>query len=159
MTESLNNLLTRLDACKQAQEWAKTQPDLATAWVNCRRADWMLWLLDALGYQNDRAHRLIACACVRETQICDGRTVWDLLTDARSRRAVEVSELHADGNATSDELAAARAAAGDAAGDAAGAAAWAAAGDAAGDAAWDAAWAAQSDIIRRYLPSCPVGGE
>ena len=138
MTESLNDLLVRLDACEEAREWAKTQPDLATAWKNCRRADWMLWLLDELGHEDPKNYHLIACACVRETPLADGRRVWDLLTDPRSRNAVEVAERFAVGEATEEDRAAARAAA------------W--------DAAWDAAGDAQSDIIRRYLPECPVGG-
>jgi hypothetical protein len=83
---------------------------------------------------------------VRETPLADGRKVWDLLTDERSRKAVEVAERHADGLATYDELAAALDASGAAALAAAWAAAWVAAGaaarDASGAAAWAAAWAA-----------------
>ena len=37
--------LRRLGACGGAIEWASTQPDLATAWANCKRGDWMLWLV------------------------------------------------------------------------------------------------------------------
>jgi len=166
MSETLNELLTRLGACEEAQEWAKTQPDLATAWKNCRRADWMLWLVDEMGHEDPKNYRLIACACVRETPLADGRRVWDLLTDPRSRNAVEVAERFAIGGATEEDRAAAWAAAGAAAWAAAGAAARAAAGaaavagagDAAGDAARAAARDAQPDIIRRYLPECPVGG-
>jgi hypothetical protein len=36
--------LIELHACEAAVTWAETQPDLATAWANCERADWMLWL-------------------------------------------------------------------------------------------------------------------
>ena len=152
MPESLNDLLIRLDVCQSAKDWAKTQPDLATAWQNCRRADWMIWLLKRMGYKDPKNYRLIACACVRDTPLTDGRKVWDLLTDERSRTGVEVSERFANGEVTEQEMDAARAAAG-----AAGVAAWATAGNAAWAAAWAAARdAAQSDIIRRYLPVCPV---
>jgi hypothetical protein len=68
-------------------------------------ADWLegdpLEMLDFLdGQVSDRQQRLIACAFVR--------LVWDWLEDDRSRKAVEVAELYADGRATDEELAAAR---------------------------------------------------
>jgi hypothetical protein len=129
--------------------------------------------------------RLFACGAVRETPLQDGRKVWDLLTDERSRKAVEIAENFAVGEASKEELAAAWdaarnaardaawAAARDAAWAAARAAAWAAARaaawDAARDAAWDAAraaawaaaWAAardaQSRILRGMLQQNPSG--
>ena len=57
---------------------------------------------------NERTARLFACWCVRETSLADGGKVWDLLTDERSRRAVEVAEKYAYGGATAKELEAAR---------------------------------------------------
>jgi hypothetical protein len=100
----------------------------------------VLWMADA----TEALHRM-ACWSVRHTPLLDGRKVWDLLADERSRRAVEVKELWLDGKATDSELAAASAAAWDAAWDAAWAAAWAAAWGAAWGAASAAAWAAARD--------------
>ena len=61
------------------------------------------------GFEASKVLRLFACWCIRNTKLADGRTVWDLLTDERSRKAVETAERFANGNATKAELAAARA--------------------------------------------------
>lgn len=151
-------LLKSLDACIEAVECAKTQPDLETAWNNCKRSDWMLWLDGKMDLFNDRDRRLMACAFVRRTPLGDGRVVWDLLTDERSRNAVEVAERYANGDATDDELSAAwnaakyaaKYAAGSAAKYAAWSAAWSAAGSVEGSVVRNAAWSAQSDIIREF---------
>ena len=95
-----------------------------------------------------RELRLFGCWCVRETPLVDGRKVWDLLTDGRSRTAVEIAERHVRGEATDIELAAAEAAARTAAEAAARTAARTAAEaarTAAEAAAWTAAEAAETD--------------
>jgi len=103
----------------------------------------MLWLCDHAGI-SDATMRMLACRFVRETPMGDGRTVWDLLTDERSRTAVEVAERYARGEATAEELRSAWAAAE--------AAAWAAAEAAWADAAAErAANAAQCRIIREMI--------
>ena len=162
----LSTILSRLDACGNARTWAANQPDLQTAWTNCKRSDWMIWLLARTSLdQNDPRLRLMAC------DFAEAALVYAPAGEDRPRRAIEVARAFARGEATREEMAAARAAAGaaagaaawaaagdaagPAAGDAAGDAARAAARDAAGDAAWDAARDAQSDIIRGYFPECP----
>ena len=175
MKLKLATILSRLDACSEATRWAKTQPDLQTAWANCKRSDWMLWLLARTTLdQDDPRFRLMACYFAE--------AVLHLVPagEDRPRLAIECARRFAAGDATREELAAAwaaawaaardaawaaaGAAAWDAVWDAAGAAAWVAAWAAARAAAWDAAWAAaraaagaaQSDIIRGYFPECPT---
>ena len=139
MKLKLSTILSRLDACSEATRWAETQPDLQTAWANCKRSDWMLWLLARTTLdQDDPRLRLMACDFAE--------AVLHLIPagEDRPRQAIECARRFAAGDATREELAAASAAARDAAGDAA----WAA--------ARDAAWDAQSDIIRGYFPKCPT---
>ena len=100
-----------------------------------------IWCLRAV-YDHDKEIRLFAVWCARQVQ--------HLMTDQRSVAALDVAERFANGDATKEELDAARAAAWNAAEGAARSAAWnaawgaarSAAGDAAGAAAMDAAWAA-----------------
>ena len=114
-----------------------------------------LWALRAVE-GHDREKRLYAVWCVRQVE--------HLLTDQRSRDALEVSERFARGRATREELAAACDTAAAAARDAAWAAA--AARDAACDtaaaaaAARDAAWAAAAarDAELRRICECIDAG-
>jgi len=133
------------NACEKGRDFALQHASMADVWDKCPRADWLIWIARALGERpDDRTLRLFAVWSARHTPLGDGRVTGDLLTDPRLQAALEVAERYAHGQATTEELAAARAAAwvaADAARAAAGAAAWDAAG-AAADAAWAAAAAA-----------------
>ena len=151
-----NQLLVKLDACPDAVKWCEGK-SLQDAWDSATRSDWMFWLLlNQSNEATDKELRLIAVKCARQVQ--------HLMTDQRSINALDVAEKFANGEATEQDLDAARDAARDAAWAAVGAAAWAAAGAAAGAAAWAAAGAAardaaraaagakQCEIIREYIP-------
>ena len=125
-------LLKKHGACPEATEWAKPFKSPSNAWKKCKNPRWMLWALSKLGKLDEKRARLFAVKCVRETPLNDGRVSWDLLTDQRSRDAVDVAERFANGAATKSELSAARSAA----------------RSAAGSAAWSAAGSAQCNFIR-----------
>lgn len=94
-----------------------------------------LWVVLRPEAMDDRVLRLFAVRCARralERARAAGRE-----PDARSWAACEVAERYALGEATEDDLVAARAAAR--------AASWAGASDAARDASWAASWAGARD--------------
>ena len=61
--------LNEMNACDEAIDWIKTQPDWATAWNTCVRGEWMLWLLGRLSKGPESKSRkllvLTSCECVR----------------------------------------------------------------------------------------------
>ncbi len=135
--------LKKHDACTGGAKWALSiSGDMADVWdamIEQGKHEWLVWTATRPGVFSDSTLRKLACRFVRETPLADGRKVWDLLTDERSRRVVEVAERYADGKATAQELAVADAAAARAAAyDVARAAAYDAARDAARNAAYDA---------------------
>lgn len=91
----LQDTLRSLGACSEARKWAADYKTAADAWQNCRRGDWMLWLLGKVsgGPGSDARRRLVlaACECARLSlhHAPDG--------EDRPRRAIEVVEAWARG--------------------------------------------------------------
>jgi hypothetical protein len=141
MNPTISEFCAQHCACTEGREWALAQgvSTMAELWELEMRPEWRVWIATRPGVLSDRELRLWACWCVRQ--------VWHLLEDDRSKRAVEVGERYANGQATDAELAAAQAAALADALDAARAAARAAA-DTAQDDALDAALADALDAAR-----------
>jgi hypothetical protein len=175
--------LEKLNACSSALRWVSEQKNQQQAWDDCKRGDWMLWLLGKLSGEPESKKRkklvLTACECARLSLhlVEDG--------EERPRIAIETAEKWTRGKATIDEVikaayaSAAAAAAYDsaaayAAADAAYAAAYAAydaadAASAAADAAAAAAYASAAaaavmrtttlqqcaDIVRKHYPKVP----
>ena len=138
-------LLERLDACEDALAWIGER-DLRTAWAECERGDWMLWLICERQHEmgiDDRALYRIACDC------SEAALVNATPGDDRPRLAIEARRGWLVGTVTDEELKAACAAA-ESAESAAESAASAAAEPAARAAARAAAWAAAWDAERKW---------
>ena len=155
--------LIRLQACADARAWARSLPSDTSpesAWSACECGDWLMWLLGALhrrGAITRQVLVLAACAAARTAlPYLAGRPA-----EAASFAAIEAAERWCRGEATIDEVRAARDAAWAGRCEAwpAAAAAYAAA-DAAAYAAADAAAAAArtkhlyvvADAIRAAVP-------
>lgn len=137
---SVKDFCKKHNACKEGYKWGLKYETMERVFAEGDDGRHIVWAVTREGVLTDRELRLFACFCARQN--------WHLLTDDRSKHAIEVAERYADGLATDDDLAAARAAAWDAAWDAASAAAWAATKDAARDAAWAFALVAQIKWLR-----------
>jgi len=147
--------LEKLNACKDAIEWAANQKNYKEAWQSCERGDWMLWLAFKLNI-DDKKLTMAKVMCVKQVE--------HLMRDQRSRDALQSCIDYANGKITRNQL---NAAADDAAAAYAAYAAYAAAYDAAAiaaaaadDAAAAYAYAAaarkaslkkSADICREYL--------
>ena len=138
-------LLNKLNACQEAKQWAAGKT-LSQAWVECNRPDWMLWLLGRSSINK----KTIATIAVEFAESC-AHNAKDYPAVAE---CIAVVKRFLAGEATQDELLAARSAAWGAAELAAWAAAELAAWAAARAAAWGAestAWAANCEIIRKHV--------
>ena len=136
-TEGWTNRLTGLGKTKGDDE-----PLAYATILRINGFDDALWCMQAEP-QHSNLWRMFAVRCARKVE--------HLMTDQRSRDALDVAERHANGQATDDDLAAARDAARDAADAAAWAAAWAATRDAALAATWDATWDAERDAQKEIF--------
>jgi hypothetical protein len=92
--------LKSLHACEVACEWAETYADIQAAWDACERSDWMLWLLAKTA---DRKLVVsMACLCARTAlvHVPDG--------ESRPLKAIITAEAWTRGEATIEEVRAAR---------------------------------------------------
>ena len=124
--------IEKFNPCREAINFRNQYPDFKTAWNNCSRGDWMLWLASRLNV-NDRILTKAKALCAK--------TVIHLMEDDRSKKAIEEAIKYGNNEISRDKLnktavAAAYAAAADADADDA---AYAAA-----DAAYAAAYAADA---------------
>lgn len=89
-----------MNACSDALKWLESQKELKSAWENCERGDWMLWLLNKTTNKSDelslRRLTLVKARCAK--------IVIHLMNDERSRNAVLIAEQYGLGNAIRSEL-------------------------------------------------------
>lgn len=123
---TIEQFCTKHRACEEGKEWALAFcATMKEVWEKAK-PEWLIWVATRPSVLTDKELRLFAVFCARQVQ--------HLMTDPRSIEAIDVAEKHAQGKASDNELARARAAADAAALAAARTAAWVAA-----DAAWAAA--------------------
>ncbi len=74
------DILSRLEACPDAQRWSGAYPDPVEAWAACTRPEWLLWLI---ARSQDNRTGLIELACdfaesaARQLSIGQTRTVCE----------------------------------------------------------------------------------
>lgn len=103
-----NAFLHRYCTYEELATWALSiSDDMADVWnalIKEGKHELLVWTATQSEVFPDAVLRKLACRFVRETPIGGGRTVWDLLTDERSRKAVGIAEAYVDGKATDAEL-------------------------------------------------------
>ena len=107
MKKEIEKYLEKHNACREGVAFAMSQNSLAEVWDNCPRLDWLFWIVKRQATKPEKELRLFAVWCARGVQ--------HLMLDKRSLDALGHVERFANGQASQEELAAARSAAGDAA--------------------------------------------
>jgi hypothetical protein len=100
---TLQQQLVNLQACPEARAWVGER-DLATAWAECERADWMLWFASKLGVDRKLLVKA-ACACARTAMPFVPKK------EARPLKAIETAEAWCRREASIEEVRAAAVAA------------------------------------------------
>lgn len=126
--------LIKIDACPDARKWAKGKT-AKEAWEQCHRGDWLLWWSRKQMRTTEDFADADLCTLTLAKGEC-AKTVYHLMKDERSRKAVDAAIAFGKGEISRDELDKAYAAAYDATD----------ATDAAADAAADAVDAAAADV-------------
>ena len=175
MKMTITEFCRKHEACRDGAKWAlENCQNMDDVWENAK-PEWLVWVATCEGVLPDKELRLFTVWCARRVQ--------HLMTDDRSIAAVDVAERYANGNATLQELNAAREAAREAKeADWAAMSAWVATGlaweaswwaavsvaeaawadsdeamDAAYEAALEGAWAAQAQYLREnYKPNFEI---
>ena len=87
--------IEKFGPCKEAIFFRNQYPDFQTAWNNCHRGDWMLWLAEKLKV-DDRKLTLAKGLCAK--------TVIHLMKDERSKKAIKIAIDYGKGKLTKKEL-------------------------------------------------------
>lgn len=87
--------INRFKPCKDGLEYYESQPDFETAWNNCERGDWMLWIAKRLDV-DDRILTLAKAHCAN--------TVRHLIKDKRSIKAIDAAIKYGNGEINREEL-------------------------------------------------------
>ena len=138
---TIEQFCTKHRACEEGKEWALAScASMKEVWEKAK-LEWLFWVATQPSVLTDKELRLFAVFCARQVQ--------HLMTDPRSIEAINVAEKYTRGEASENELAAARVAA-SAAAKAANAAAWAArtVAKSVDTTAYAAAWAASNTAIK-----------
>ena len=95
-------ILNRLHACEEGKNWASVQENSEACWNNCKRSDWMIWLIRKLNNININInfYKKYACFCARQN--------WSKIIDQRSKDGIIAAEQYVEGKITIEEMQAAR---------------------------------------------------
>ena len=98
--------IEKLHSCREGIKWTRSQKNYKTAWQNCERGDWMLWLANRLNV-DDRKFTMAKAMCAKQVE--------HLMKDQRSKDALQACFDYGNGKISRDELNVYAAAADDAA--------------------------------------------
>ncbi len=100
--QELHQLVTQLGISEEVISWTE-EKSLRKAWQTCRRADWMLLLLektkDKLGWPSHQTIVLLACDCAETV-----KELWTSRERAACQNALKMARRWARGKATLEDV-------------------------------------------------------
>ena len=93
--KAIDELLTKLDACREAKEWAQGKT-FEEVYTTCERGEWLNWLFSRTNPEDVQLLTLVKGH--------QANTVRYLMKDKRSIKAVDTAIEFGEGRATKEEL-------------------------------------------------------
>ena len=94
---TIKEFIEKFNPCEERAEWALAECSTMQEVFAKAKPGWRIWIAARPGIMSKKDLILWACKCVKKTPLANGGTVWDLLTDKRSKRAVKIAKKYAKG--------------------------------------------------------------
>ena len=94
---TIKEFIEKFNPSKEFVKWALAECTTMPEVFAKAKPEWRIWIAARPGIMSKKDLILWACRCIKKTPLHDGGTVWDLLTDKRSKRAVKLAKKYAKG--------------------------------------------------------------
>ncbi len=106
MKISIDCFIDKYAPCQKGADFARAFRTMREVWNALAKGkgdpSWLVWLASRNGVVDRKVLVRATCAAVRTSPVGD-KTLWEHLTDERSRNAIIVAEAWVDGKATLDD--------------------------------------------------------
>ena len=108
---TIKEFIKKFNPCQEGVKWALAECSTMQEVFAKAKPEWRIWIATRPGIMSKKDLILWVCKCIKKIPLHNGGTVWDLLTDKRSKKAIKIAKKYAKGKVTIEEVEDARVAA------------------------------------------------